>query len=132
MEDNYMDEYKIVRDEELEQFLVQNVQLLCEGKISEVEKNIRYIESERSGLGFSECMSKLKRYLLEMLIEKEEIDALVTMIEPMEMEEILYEIEANQYPVLKRVVERLDWSIWLDFDANSEFVKWMQVVCGGM
>ena len=123
-----MDEFEVARKEVLEQFLEENTQLLCEGNIAEVEKSIRYIEVERSGLGFSDCVSELKRCLLERLIKVEEIDAIVTMIEQMEMEEILYEMEPKRYPVLKRVVERLDWSIWSDFDANLEFVRWMQVV----
>ncbi len=114
--------------DELQRFLVQNVQLLIEGNVLAVEKNIKYIEEERLGLGLLDCVMELKRYLLESLMEAEEIDALVVMIEQMEMEKILLEMDPNQYPLLKKVVEKLDWSIWTDFDVNPKFVKWMQSV----
>ena len=121
-------ELDVAITDELQRFLVQNVQLLIESNVLAVEKNIKHIKEERFGLGISNCAMELKRYLLEMLMEAEEIDALVVMIEQMEMEEILLELDANQYPILKKVVEKLDLTIWTDYDANLEFIKWMQSV----
>ena len=124
----YKNELDAAIADELQVFLSKNTQLLCEGNVLEVEANIKYIDEEREGLGFSDCIMELKRYLLESLVELEEIDALVVMLEQMEMEEILLKLDESRYPILKKVVEKLDWSIWQDFDANPEFVEWMQSI----
>ena len=122
------DELVAARERELASFIEENSRLLREGKVVEVENNIKYVDVECNGWGLSDCVLELKTILLEKLIEQEDVDALVTMIERMEMEEILCAIEPKSYPMLKNVVECLDHSIWTDYDSNPEFVKWMQAV----
>ena len=122
----FNDELIAAREGEMAGFIEKNSRLLREGKVAEVENNIKYVDIECNGWGLSDCVLELKTILLEELIEQEDVDALVTMIEQMEMEEILCEIEPTKYPLLKKVVKQLDQSIWSDFDVNPEFIKWIQ------
>ena len=122
------DELVAAREDALASFIEENSRLLREGKVVEVENNIKYVDVECNGWGLSDCVLELKTILFRELIEQDDVDAIITMIEQMEMEEILCAIDPNCYPILKIVVERLDQSIWTEYDSNPEFVKWMQAI----